>query len=290
MLRIIPMILFLLTVAALRAATVQELREQMRAKEQANLTQWRAYLDSTQGTTNAENLEQMARILRLLSDQKKFQDQRDEADRLFREVQSSVLAYPDHAEQFRRQIDEQRQQVLDGKMAWSNYHTASELAFLTFGQLPSDSTMQVLGDMLGDSKGSSPQDAFPGQARESYQSYGSNAHRAARALRQIGIKDPPDFGGRTDDWDHITPWKNWWQEVQAGTRSYHFKGTGATTATRPERRVSPEATNRRGKPSPATKQSEESPGTGLLLGAIGVLGISVIAGVALLFTKSRSGD
>lgn len=282
------MILIFLTVAALRAATVEEVRQLIAAKEQANLVQWQAYLDSTQGVTNADNLEEMAKILRRLSDQKKFQDQRDDADRLFREVQSSVLAYPDHAEQFRRKLDEQRQLVLDGKMAWSGYHTNSEAAFLTLAQLPSDSTMRVLGDMLDDAKGSSAGDAFPTQAQDTYQNYGSNAHRAARSLRQIGLKDPPNFGGRTDDWDHIAIWKTWWDEVKAGTRDYHFTGTGApTTTTRPAATRDTPAEHRRAAPSDE-KAAEDPPATSLIVGCMAVLVVSVIGGLAYLFMRGRS--
>jgi hypothetical protein len=288
---LITTILTLLTVAApLRAATIEELRESAKAKDQETLVQWRTYLDSTQGKTDAANIEEMARLLRRLADQSKFQNQRDDADRMFREVQSSVLSYPDHAEHFRRKLDAQRQLVLDGKMAWSNYHGNSEMAFQTYAQLPSEATMQVLGDMLADSKGNSAKDAFPTQARESFQAYGSNAHRAARALRQIGLKDSPDFGGRIDDWDLIPIWKTWWDEVKAGTRTYHFKGTG-TSETQARRPVTPTARPESG----GTERSSDAPATSPkpsrsgLLWLYVVLAAAIAGGIALLISRKHSG-
>lgn len=223
----LPVIISALVVAmtlTVTSATQEEVAALQRSKDELTIKEWQLKLE-TLGPADESNLTEMGRLLARLGDSKKFPDHRQEADTMFREVQNRILSFPDHAAFFEQPLAEQRQMVLEGRMPWSGYHTNSEQGFRIFSNLPSPEVMGVLGRMLDDTKGMSPEDAFPTQARESFQNYGSNAEMAARSLREIGIADPPDFGPWKNDWDRIRFWRDWWQEVKDGKRTYRFIGS-----------------------------------------------------------------
>jgi len=64
-------------------------------------------------------------------------------------------------------------------------------------------------------------------------------------LDHIGIDKPPVVHSPTSPWESVDAWKDWWNEVKAGKRTYRFKGSpieygpdgpvAAQAVTRPER-------------------------------------------------------
>ena len=99
--------------------------------------------------------------------------------------------------------------------------------------LQSAETMRVLGRMLEDTKGSTPETAFFNQAKESFnQPPVSSAEYAVVALHRIGIQEPPvAMNERTEFLVVGEPmtlkidWQRWWQEVRDGKRTYRFTGS-----------------------------------------------------------------
>lgn len=163
---------------------------------------------------------------------------------------STLLSIPGHAKYYQDKIEAMRAEVLASarksdeeimKMqdeglevtnAWT-YESYCVNAFRTLAHIPSSECVAVLGAYLNDPMGrdgktllgdnrSNPGDDFDPRP--------INSQGAAIAIRKLGIEHPPfkpyaDGGlDRVRDGE-VDAWKDWWNQVKDGKRTYRFIGS-----------------------------------------------------------------
>jgi hypothetical protein len=172
---------------------------------------------------------------------------------VFHAAQSALLAIPGHAKYYQDQIertrafvkhyhglsDEEQRKIEDqfreqqrdiSKEA--NYEGVCGDAFDILGLLPSPETVAVLGHYLEDPEGRDGKNLLddpihlPGadvMARP------PNCAEACIALGRLGIEHPPVPPGNMPDTlryhERVDVWKQWWNEIKAGKRTYRFIGS-----------------------------------------------------------------
>jgi len=168
----------------------------------------------------------------------------------FQKAQSTLLSIPGHAKYYQEKIEAMRAEVLVNskkseaeisKMqdegiefvdVWS-YESFSVNAFRTLAHLPSPECVAVLGFYLNDPVGRDGK-TLPGANRsnpgDDFDPRPINSEYAAIAIRKLGIEHPPfklydDRGlGRVREGE-VDAWKDWWNEVKEGRRTYRFIGS-----------------------------------------------------------------
>lgn len=139
------------------------------------------------------------------------------------ELRSGMCAIPGHAEYFGNKIrgdrglwKEGRGHEVKGSPVWD---------FETLAQLPSPETVSVLGSFLDDEEGRIPAEVFKDNPDAHVAPVAANNLLAAKAFAGLGIANPPlhEKPG-TMGYDDIQPWRLWFAQVQAGTRTFRFEG------------------------------------------------------------------
>jgi hypothetical protein len=112
--------------------------------------------------------------------------------------------------------------------AYEDFHRD---AFPVLGLLPSSESVAVLGHFLNDPEGRNGTTllgcpVYKGEGLEMT----VNAKAAAIAIRKLGIENPPfSTVGVRDNYsardEEIDAWKDWWNEVKTGKRTYRFIGS-----------------------------------------------------------------
>jgi len=110
--------------------------------------------------------------------------------------------------------------------------------------LPSAESVAALAYFLNDPEGRDGKTILGDIPEASIQSR-SISGQVASMLDQIGIEKPPTANAPKSGWERVDAWKDWWNEVKAGKRTYRFKGSpieygpdgpvAAQSVTRPER-------------------------------------------------------
>jgi hypothetical protein len=162
-------------------------------------------------------------------------------------AQSALLAIPGHAKYYQDKIESLRAEVLanakipeevarmqqEGKQPihGGDYNDFRKQAFRVLGLLPSSETVAVLGYFLNDPESRDGRN-MKGELipRNDVQPYPPNCGAAYIAIANLGIENPP--GGPKPDrrlydyqLDQVDAWKDWWNEIKAGKRTYRFIGS-----------------------------------------------------------------
>ncbi len=174
--------------------------------------------------------------------------ERDEVAHL---LQERLLATPGHAKSFQDKIESLRVEVLatgnisdeeltrlqdEGREIphvtdYERY--CSMTAFPTLQHLPSAETVAVLGHYLNDPVGRNGKNLLGHPMRipgDDLSSRPCNARMATESIRHLGIAHPPypfaeERPGEFLPEKEIDAWKDWWNEVKTGKRTYQFKGS-----------------------------------------------------------------
>jgi hypothetical protein len=235
---------------------------------------------------------------------------------VFHAAQNLLLSMPGHATYFQNKLESLRAKTLEAlkinddpmrmkaKAAFNEYDRFRENAFRTLGLLPSSETVAVLGHFLNDPEGRDGKDLLgrPGMASD-YVPFPINAGAAAVALRKLGIEHPPfrehpASGDRFYTPEEIDAWKDWWNEVKEGKRTYRFIGSSIEYGPdgpaskeqlqRIERNRQREAASKDPRSAVSSAESDEKPNTktGVVIGgAVLVLLTSILY---VLKAKKRS--
>ncbi len=174
-----------------------------------------------------------------------------EAKELYVAAQKLLLTNPDHADYYENKIEFLRAEVLAnakkseaeiGKMQdqglevvhRSDYERfCSMFAFPTLSLLPSAETVRVLGSYLNDPVGRDGKTLL-GEPRhtpgDDFEPYPCNAEMATAAIRHLGIEHPPfptpqGRAGKSMSDPEVDAWKDWWNQVKDGKRTYRFIGS-----------------------------------------------------------------
>jgi hypothetical protein len=191
-----------------------------------------------------ERIESLARFLSIGSDG--IMDEEQEA--IFKKSQTALLQTPGHATYFQNQLESLRAKTLElaklpedqdlyrrkanGALGDYDLYRRNTI-FPTLALLPSSETVSVLGYYLNDPEGRDGRDLL-GQppVPSDLAPFPINAGAAAIAIRRLGIEHPPFRGSRDHDPRNfnytpkeIDAWKDWWNEVKEGKRTYRFIGS-----------------------------------------------------------------
>ena len=167
--------------------------------------------------------------------------QMDEEQRaIFEKSQTALLRIPGHAKHYQDRLESLRADLLSAaklpedpfKMkrnsAYAKYEHFRVEVFPVLGLLPSSETVAVLGHFLNDPEGRDGKDTLGEPITFSdVPPYPINAEAAAIAIRKLGIEHPPALPSSRDGCtlEEIDAWKDWWNEVKDGKRTYRFIGS-----------------------------------------------------------------
>ncbi len=172
-----------------------------------------------------------------------------EQQQIFDKAQVTLLSIPGHAKYYQDKIESLKAQVLaDAKISsdeeakrqqagnpvvyLADYDSYREKSILMLEMLPSSETVSVLGDYLDDPVGRDHKNLL-GQLIPGGQDYNPalpNADYAAMAIRKLGIEHPPFQAPHSNPNEgifdgEVDAWKDWWNEVKEGRRTYRFIGS-----------------------------------------------------------------
>jgi len=186
-----------------------------------------------------EKIESLATFVRIGRFGRMDEEQRE----IFDKAQTALLQIPGHAIHFQNKIESLRSDVLQASKlpgepfrkkvnsALGDYEDFRTRAFPILGLLPSSETVAALGHFLNDPEGRDGKNILgePFIISDSTP-FPINAGAAAIAIRKLGVDHPPFHEDpRADDYyytaEEIDAWKDWWNEVKDGKRTYRFIGS-----------------------------------------------------------------
>ena len=209
------------------------------------LVYWSQFADQVGSSPRGEVIEKLATGIVKTSRHNMFSI--PETAGVANKLRVTMLAIPGHAKYYQDKIDAMRAEVLANVkksndeiermradhtiVEYGDYEDFRGQAFPVLGMLPSSETVAVLGHFLNDPEGLDGT-SFLGRARGSsdFLPFPANAEAAAISIRRLGIEKPPfRTAGERDYFDvrngEIDAWKDWWNEVKDGTRTYRFIGS-----------------------------------------------------------------
>jgi hypothetical protein len=143
---------------------------------------------------------------------------------LYAKLQSGVLKLPKHLEYLTQKIETERAKVAEDSYYTGERNAYNSLRFYiieeTLCHLPSPPTVAALGKYLYDERDTPP----PMKPGQDWIDTKSNAYLACTALAKIGLRNAPVPPRVAPDESHLATWRLWWEQVQAGTRSFSFEG------------------------------------------------------------------
>jgi hypothetical protein len=157
--------------------------------------------------------------------------QSDERWEVHYAAQKALLAIPGHAEFYAKKLEEARRKVDEAEglkkgMERSNLLAEQMYSFDKLGLMPSPETVRVLGEYLFDERGRDPNAKPGGDYGLEKIGESPNSTLALRAIAQLPLVSRPvqTPWDRTHYWNDLEPWKLWYQQVKAGTRTFRFEG------------------------------------------------------------------
>jgi hypothetical protein len=169
----------------------------------------------------------------------------EQTEEIRNEATNLLVSIPGHAKFYQNKIEKMRTEVLENskkspselvKMQDAGievidvptYLSETERAIRTLRFMPSAETVSVLGQFLNDPLGRDGKTLLDRPLKRSGDSAPalSNAHLATEIIRTLGIERPPfrDTKGVITP-EEIDAWKDWWNEVKEGKRTYRFIGS-----------------------------------------------------------------
>jgi hypothetical protein len=235
---------------------------------------------------------------------------------VFHAAQELLLSMPGHSRYYQNKLESLRANILEAaklpedpfrkkvNSALGDYEDFRARAFPILGLLPSSETVAVLGLLLNDPEGRDGKnilgepfiisDATP---------FPINAGAAAIAIRQLGIEHPP-FRERPGAFDYeyhpeeIDAWRDWWNEVKEGKRTYRFIGSSIEYGPdgpaskeqlqRIERNRQRDAASNRPRSAASPAEAEEQPHTKIGIAIGGALLVLLASIFYVLRAKKRS--
>lgn len=222
--------------------------EELFAQEEG-LEKWREFAGRALTVEKNEAIEKLAEGIRKTSRPNIYSIEGTKEVAL--KLKAALLSIPGHAEYYQNKIESLRAEVLAnsrkseaeiGKMQdegqevvhSSDYERfCSMYAFPTLSLLPSAETVRVLGSYLNDPVGRDGKTltggprTWPGNDSDPFP---CNAEMATSAIRNLGIEHPPfpprqGRVGKSMSDSEVDAWKDWWNEVKGGRRTYRFIGS-----------------------------------------------------------------
>ena len=230
---------------------------------------------------------------------------------VFHAAQRALLAIPGHANYYLDKIESLRSEVLENAakptaeieairaagrevVDYNTYANACGMAFPVLGLLPSSETVAVLGHYLNDPEGRDGKTLLgDSRYRGDVYPYPANAEEAAAAIGKLGIENPPWVKPKTisegDTDREVNAWKDWWNKVKEGKRTYRFIGSNVEYG--PEGPVSMVKQRRQEMPGSSigesTSNSTRTPAVPWILGILAICMACMVAAWCIIRMRSR---
>lgn len=154
-------------------------------------------------------------------------DQTPQQDEIAKRAQKTLMDIPGHARYFTNLLEQKKQDMLANKVSYHEYTLAQE-ALSVLAYLPSPETVTELGKLISDPIGRDGKLLGGGDVWEGDGWFPVNCQIALRCFDALPIENGPkltndDFGA--ENFSGVDKWKDWWEEVKAGKRTYRFKGS-----------------------------------------------------------------
>ncbi len=193
-------------------ATPQEI-----AATNAALDHWSSVAQDTTDRPTEETIWELGRQIRKLTREDIYPgSRRIEVHQL---IQKKLISIPGHADFFGAKIRRDKELYAAGRS--HEIQGGRTWDFETLGQLPSAETVKVLGSFLNDGPLEDSPDAF-NSSSDLAMPMGDNL-LAARALHELKIVNPP-LQRQPGSYADVHPWRLWFSQVDAGTRTFRFEG------------------------------------------------------------------
>ncbi len=195
-------------------------QEENRRIEAEQVALWESKLAEAQSSPPDTRSAALWLGLRNMGYRKNYDGHSPAVDAIFLKLQQELLSIPGHASDIANKIKREQEAVKDiPRLKGPRNDYDRNRGFLLGGvlaHLPSPETVQVLGDFLADDKDFLDQiRGFEVLANSSY---------AMGALRKIGLRNPPQTGSITDNPADIAIWRDWYEEIKSGKRTFSFHG------------------------------------------------------------------
>ena len=170
-----------------------------------------------------------------------------EKEAIIAQLENVILSTSGHAKYYQNKLESMRSEVLanldkssdeienmrlGGKIIEpGDYDDFRQTVFPILSLLPSSETVSVLGHFLNDPESRDGRDLTGEVIKFSdYQHYPPNCAAAYIAIANLGIEKPPggvkpDRNAYDYNLDEVDAWKNWWNQVKDGKRTYRFIGS-----------------------------------------------------------------
>jgi hypothetical protein len=183
----------------------------------------------------SEKIDFLALGLKNMGHRKSYPNHIPEVDSMYDRLQAALLGIPGHAEYYQNRINEARAKVDEAKKSGNvgnigHYRglLSNEVtfAFPTLSHLPSVETVRVLGEFLYDERGYVKLPPEPTLLQLDKAAADSPVYDcAAKALTALPIENKPvPEGGKFYTPEDTLPWRQWYEEIQSGKRTFRFEG------------------------------------------------------------------
>lgn len=226
-------------------AEMEEYREIQRLKKLERIAKWSFYVDAASAPSSGAELEELVNGYSFL---KAVANETDasyssEALVLRDQIRETLFSHPDHAKHFLDKVLIIEKQLEEGEISLVNALGPLSRNFNSLKKMPTRETVVCLTSLLDDQRGwphfrgqGRKATYFPGQSAGDGQPEGSIAGRAVDALCALEILEDPVLERHQKDseapaygmgyeGDYFVPlWRDWWQEVVNGQRTFSFRG------------------------------------------------------------------
>lgn len=204
---------------------------------------WDATLKQAEAFTEEDRMNMLGRALQI----GRMRDLTSYHEDVFKRAQTTLISTSGHARYYKDKIAFLRTQAYENEnkslaeqiriqnegrwVGLGDYNDFREEAFSILSLLPSSEAVAVLGHFLEDTEGRNGKDMMGNPWRPSeVVPFPPNCGAAWLAITQLGIEHPPspnkpDRNTNFFELSEVDAWKDWWNEVKEGKRTYRFIGS-----------------------------------------------------------------
>jgi len=145
-----------------------------------------------------------------------------ETDDIRIEATRALISIPGHAKFYRAELERLREMVKKEPLFAFQYGEAQANLSSNLRYMPSPETVSVMGDLLNDPEGRNGKavtgdPVFVGDT--------INCKMAVGVLSHLKIEKPPLVKASPGGYEDVDAWRQWWDEIESGKRTYRFVGS-----------------------------------------------------------------
>jgi len=172
-------------------------------------------------TADEKAIEELALYVFKLNRQSKGSD----TDDLRIEATQALISIPGHARLYQRRLENLRSAVKKEPLFAFQYGKAQDELYEMLQYAQSAETVAVMGDLLNDPEGRNGKTILGGPISDGDEEMPINCQLASHTLAGLGIQSPPKAKPSSVGFEDVDAWKQWWDEIKSGKRTYRFVGS-----------------------------------------------------------------